>query len=78
MVLHLFRDEVVLGDLELLFLGITGNLQYFHPVSKGRWNRIEHVRGRDEQHFRQIERHVEVVVAEGAVLFRVEHLEQRR
>ena len=45
--------------------------------SAGR-NRIEHVRRRDEQHLRQIERHVEVVIAERVVLLRIEHLEQRR
>ena len=36
------------------------------------------VGGRDEEHSRQVERHVEVVVAERVVLLGVEHLEQRR
>ena len=44
----------------------------------GARNRVEHVRRRDEQHFAQVERHVEVVIAERVVLFRIEHLEQRR
>ena len=32
----------------------------------------------DEQHLRKIERHVEVVVAEGRVLLRIENFQQRR
>ncbi len=44
----------------------------------GRRNRIEHVRRGDEQHLGQIERHVEVVIAERVVLLRIEHFEQRR
>ena len=36
----------------------------------GRRNRVEHVGGGDEQHLGQVERHVEVVVAERVVLFR--------
>ncbi len=40
--------------------------------------RVHHVGGGDEQHLRQIERHAQVIVAEGPVLLGVEHLEQRR
>ena len=36
------------------------------------------VRGGDEQHLREVERHLEVVIAERRVLLGVEHLEQRR
>ncbi len=36
------------------------------------------VRGRDEHHVREIVGDLEVVVGEGVVLLRVEHLEQRR
>ena len=38
----------------------------------------ERVGGGDEEHPREVEGHLEVVVAEGRVLLRVEHLEQRR
>ena len=41
-------------------------------------HRIEHVGGGDEQDLGEIERHIQVIVAEGGVLFRVEHFEQRR
>ena len=74
----LLRDEVLLRDLELLLLGIARQLEHFHPVAQRRRNRVEHVRRRHKQHFRQIERHVEIMIAERVVLLRIEHLEQRR
>ena len=64
--------------LQLLLLGVAGELEHFHAVAERRRNRVEHVGGRDEQHLRQVERHVEVVIAERVVLLRIEHLEQRR
>ena len=64
--------------LQLLFLGVARDLEHFHPVPERRRNRIEHVGGRDEEHLREIERHVEIVIAERVVLLRVEHFEQRR
>ena len=45
--------------------------------SSGPGNRVDRVRGADEQHLRQVERQVEVVVAERRVLLGVEHLEHR-
>ena len=39
---------------------------------------VEAVGRADEQHLRQIERQIEVVIAEVDVLFRIEHFEQRR
>ena len=41
-------------------------------------NRAELVGGGDEEHAREVDRDLEVVVAEGVVLRRVEDLEQRR
>jgi hypothetical protein len=77
-VLDLLLDEVIGGDRQLLFLGVAGDLQHFHAVLQRRRHRVEDVRRGDEEDLGQIERHVEVVVAEGVVLLRVEHLEQRR
>ena len=45
--------------------------------SSGARDRVERVRGADEEHLGEVERQVEVVVAEGVVLRRVEHLEHR-
>jgi len=43
-----------------------------HPVAQRRRHRVGHVRGGDEEHPRQVERHVEVVVPECGVLLGVE------
>ncbi len=67
-----------LRDLDLLELGVAGQLQHFHAVAQRLRNRVQHVGGADEHHVRQVVLDVEVVILEGGVLFRVEHLEQRR
>ena len=48
------------------------------PVEQGPGDGVDHVGRGDEQHLGQVEVHLEVVVPEGVVLGRVEHLEQRR
>src|SRR5262249_23111685 len=47
-------------------------------ITQGFRDGIEHVRSADEQDLRQVEGYVEVVVAEGRVLLRIQHFEQRR
>ena len=61
---ELLRDEVAPGDLELLLLGVAGELDDLHAVAQRRRDRVEHVGGGDEHHLREVERHVEVVVQE--------------
>ena len=63
---------------DLLLLRVTLQLDHFHPVAQSPWNRIEHVRRSDEQNAREIERNIQVVIAERRVLLRIEHFEQRR
>ena len=75
--LELARDQVPLGDVELLLDGVAGELDDLHPVLERRRDRVEDVRRRDEEDLGEVERQVEVVVAEGRVLRRVEHLEHR-
>src|SRR3974390_349924 len=76
--LQLAADEITRGDLQLLLLGVAGEADDLHAVAQRARNAIEHVRGRDEHHARQIERHAEIIVAERMVLFRIEHLQHRR
>ena len=73
--LQLLRDEVLLGDPELLFLGVAGELDHVHPVEERRRDGLQLVRRADEEDLREVEGKVEVVVAEGRVLLGVEHLE---
>ena len=65
-------------DLDLLLLGVAGELQHFHAVAQRLRDRVQHVGRADEHHVRQVVLDVEVVIEERVVLFRIEHLEQRR
>ena len=72
------RHEIAPRDVKLLVLGVTDEGDDLHAIEQRRVNRAELVRRGDEQHSREIEVDFEVVVAEGVVLGRVEHFEQRR
>ena len=75
---HLPRKEVDAGDVQLLFLAVSGQRDDLHPVEQRRMHRPQLVGRGDEQHLRQVHRRFQVVVAERVVLRRVQHLEQRR
>ena len=75
--LELARNEVALRDMELLFLGIARKLDDLHPVKERPRDGVEDVRRTDEHHPREVEREVEIVVSERAVLRRIEHFEHR-
>ena len=76
--LELAAHQVALGDLHLLAGGVAGERDDLHAVAQRAGNGVEHVGGGDEHDAAEIERHVEIVVAERRVLLRIEHLEQRR
>ena len=77
-VLHLLGDEEALADLDLLLLGVAGQVDDLHPVAQGGRDRVEQVGRGDEEDLAQVERHLEVVVLEGVVLLGIEDLEQGR
>ena len=64
-------------DVDLLVLGVAREADHFHAVEQRRRD-VQRVRRGDEHHVRQVEVDLDVVVAEGVVLLRVEHFEQRR
>ena len=74
----LLGHQVFLRDVNLLDFGVARQLDDLHPVAQRLRNWIHPVGRGDEQNLREIERHVEIVVAERAVLLRVQHLHQRR
>ena len=65
------------GDVHLLVFGVTGEIDHFHTVKKRRRNVVA-VAGGHKHDVRQIKVQIEVVILEGAVLFRIEHFKQRR
>ena len=70
-----FGQQVLLGDGDLLVLGVAGQSDHFHAVEQRR--RDVHGVGRGhEHHVRQVVLDLDVVVDERVVLLRIEHLEQ--
>jgi hypothetical protein len=76
--LQLLRQEVAPGDLDLLILSVTADIDDLHPVAQRARDRAERVGGADEEDAREVERQIEVMVHEIAVLLRVQHFQQRR
>ena len=74
--LDLLGDQVALGDLALFVLGIASKRDDLHPVQQRAGHVIAVGRGQ-EHHVRQIVFHFQIVVDEGRVLFRVQHLKHR-
>jgi hypothetical protein len=69
---------VVAGDRDLLGLGVAVEADDLQAVEQGPGDGVDHVGGGDEHDLGQVEVDFEVVVTEGVVLGRVEHLEQGR
>ncbi len=68
---------MLLGDRDILFLGVAGQLDDLHSVLEGGRDRIQDIRGRDEEDLREIEWKIEVVISKAVILFRIEDLEER-
>ena len=75
--LELTRQQILLRDLRLLLLRVTGEVDDLHAVEQRAGNVLDEVRRRDEQYLAQIERDAEVVIGECVVLRGIENLEQR-
>ena len=74
---ELLGDEEAPRDVHLLGLGVAREVQHLHAVSQRGRDGVERVGGGDEHDLREIERHVEIVVAKVLVLLGVEDFEQR-
>lgn len=77
MLVHLARQQVIQRDLALLLLGVARQLDDLHAVEQRTRNSRKIVRRREEHDIGQVERQLDIVVAERDVLFGVEHLEHR-
>ncbi len=75
---ELAGQQVVTGDRDLLVLGVAVERHDLHAVEQRAGDGLQDVGGRQEEHVRQVELHLQVVVAEGVVLRGVEDLQQRR
>jgi hypothetical protein len=72
------RQQEAPQDLQLLALVVARHGRDLHAVAQRGGDGVDQVGRGDEQHLRQVEGHVEVVVRKRAVLLGIEHLEQRR
>ena len=48
--------------MNLFLLRVARQFDNFHPIPQRRWNGVEVICGGDEQNFRQIEWHIEIVI----------------
>ena len=74
--LPLLGDQVALGDLQLFLVGIARHLDDLHAVKERARDRVGGICGRDEEHTGEIERDLEEVVPEAAVLLAVKRLKK--
>src|SRR6185295_1246456 len=74
---QLLWHQEVDGDGQLLGAGVAGYFDHFQAVHQGRGDGGTTVGRGQEHHLGEIERYTQVVVDEGRVLLRVQHLEQR-
>ena len=75
---QLFRYEVALGNLCLLFGDVAAYFYQLHTVEERTRNDAQVIGCGDEEHLGEVVIHIEIVVVEGIVLFRVQHFEQGR
>ena len=73
----LARPEIAARDRDLLVDGVAIEGDHLHAIQQRTRDPVSHVRRGNEQHLRQIDLDVQVVIAEGVVLRRVEHFQQR-
>ena len=72
----LLRNDVTLGDLQLLRFGVARDLDDLHTITERVRNRVQLVCRCNEEHLREIKLHLQIVVLEGCVLLGIEHFEK--
>ena len=69
-------DQVSLGDLHLLLRDVAAHLDHLHTVTQGAGDVADVICRGDEECPAEVVVEVEVIVVEGIILLRVEHLEE--
>ena len=69
-------DQVSLGDLHLLLRDVATHLDHLHTVTQGAGDVADVICRGDEERPAEVVVEVEVIVVEGIILLRVEHLEE--
>ena len=75
--LGLLGYQILLGDVEILILGVARDANHLHPIQQ--WpGDIHRVGGADKHHVRKIVVDLKIMVIERMILFGVEHFQHRR
>ena len=69
-------NQVLLGNLHLLLVNVAGEGDDLRPVQQGIRDGVQGVGGEDEEDVGHVKGQVQVIVPEGDVLLRVQHLQQ--
>ena len=67
---------MALGNLCLLFGDVAAYFYQLHTVEERTRNDAQVIGCGDEEHLGEVVIHIEIIVVEGIVLFRVQHFEQ--
>src|SRR5262245_58353385 len=75
--LELATHKISARNLQLFVGRVARQPDDLHPVAQGSRDRVQEVGSRNENDATEVERHRQVVVAERAVLLRIQHLQER-
>ena len=74
--LELLGQQVLAGNVVFFHAGVAGQLDHVHAVTQGAGDAAKVVGGGDKEHMAQIERDIDEMIVEGAVLLRVQRFQQ--
>ena len=73
---YLFWDQVLAGDLDFFFDGITIDFDDFHPVQQGGLDGTDRIGGSDKHYPGKVIIQFEIVIVESIVLFGIKYFQQ--
>ena len=73
---QLFRNQVATGNFYLFFGYVAAYFNQLHTVEQRPRNCVQIIGGSNEHHLRQVIIHIQEVVVERSILFRIKHFEQ--
>ena len=75
---HLLGNQMPFGDLEFFLVSIAGQLNDVHTVQQRPRDHTGVVGRGDKQYVAQVKGKIDIMILEGIVLLRIQHLQQRR
>ena len=69
-------NQMLLRDVQLLFIGVAVDFNDFHSVQKRSWYGIQRVCSGDEHDLGKVHLHFQIMVSECGVLLRIQHFQE--